>query len=316
MLSLKERFAQKKTDKKIKQLERTAKQPEKRLSHYQHKKSLRQATKFEQVQRANRIALVMDNGECTPPEQIAQIMQSDKQALDDLIYYRNMPQASTSLELTLRMAKIMANVLQDTSPNCSNSLLDTVAKAEYGFNQATQADQSPNQRRTLFYWLDYLIEEMAIWHGMFSKKAIEIMANYNTGVQVAVYFLLFYRLPENVVLSAVRTIGGDSIRQLAKQYQIKEPELRYNILIAAKYLYRIGVTQEPCKDIEPALSIPQMREKAWQYLNDFDRLVTISANAVHGMIKPFHLRYGIALINLIDYEKEIVAIQKRIFQAA
>lgn len=316
MLSLKERFAQKKADKKIKQLDRKAKEPEKRLSHYQHKQALRQAEEFAQIQRTNRIALVMDDGECAPPELIAQTMQSDKQALSDLIYYRNMPQAVTSLELTVRMAKIMANVLQDTSPDCSNSLLDTVEKAERGLNQATQPDQSPNERRAMFYWLDYLIEEMAIWHSLFSQQAMHIMTNYNTGVQVAAYFLLLYKLPENVVLSAIRTIGGDSIRQLAKQYQTKEPELRQGILTAAKYLYRIGITQEPCVGIEPALSIPQMRAAEWQYLNDFDCLAKISANAVHNMVKPFHYKYGIALINLIAYEQEIVAIQKRIFKAA
>lgn len=43
MLSLKERFSQKKANKKIKQLDRKAKEPTKRLSHYQHKQTLRQA---------------------------------------------------------------------------------------------------------------------------------------------------------------------------------------------------------------------------------------------------------------------------------
>ena len=298
--------------KQLKKLERNAK-PVRLKSTHSHKMALknkREAILFNQKNRKT-LLFELDSGFHDEAE-VESVFNLNKNALNELIYYKNLPKNIAILEMTIRAAKIMTYFLDEFNQQVGDNLRETVRKSELELLDATTLDQSPNQRRSGFFWLDYLIDEMSYWHGAVGRNLIDYIKEYNSAIQFSAYFLAVYQLPEKILIATFAIINGASLRETAKKVEMKENELRIEVLSAAKKLYRIGLTQPQCNGIEPVWdSVIQMRTQQYPYIADFDRFSQMAQIAFR-LVDDFNHFFGVDVLNINAFNRRIIEIQKQI----
>lgn len=85
----------------------------------------------------------------------------------------------------------------------------------------------------------------------------------------------------------------------------KENELRESVLQAAKYIYKISLTQTECNGTTPPQSIPDIRQDGMKWLLNFDNLRNVALTGFNRWTKPFSEKYGIDLLNLAEYAYQV-----------
>lgn len=309
MLSLKERFAKKKTKKQLQKLDRSAKENAKKATQYKSA-----PMQFSQYRSRKRMVLHARDygGTFFTDDEIAQQRQTMQNQLDDLIYYRDLGETIAAIEMSVRAARIMADLLDSVSIPRAKDLHDTVNKAIDEMELAQVYDMSPSQRRAAFKDLECMFDLMCIWLKIFSKEVFETIKSVNIATQTCHYFLeLYVHVHETNAL--VDVINGANSRQLAAQKGLKESELKLKLFQAARRLYRIARSQDECvaSGLYYPSSIPDLRQKAFRYLANFDFLSTLSAANLTKIIKPFRKEYGIDLLEIEKYEARIVQEAKK-----
>lgn len=313
-LSLKQQRTAAKQAKQIKELERKAKSHNKKVPQFHKYTNMH-------LHHINRKRLVLHardhNGTCFTEAEIAQQRQSMQSLLDDLIYYRNMGETITRIEMTVITAQVMTGLLASVSTPCANDLNDTVNKALEEMKLAQVYDMSPSQRRAAFKDLECVFDLMCIWLQLFSKEVIATIKSITIATQVCHYFKkLYVHVYETVAL--IDVIKGENSRKMAAQQGLKESELKLKLFTAAKWLYRIAWTQDECvaSDLYYPSSIPDLRQKAFQHLADFDFLSKLSSENLNKIIKPFQREYDIDLLGIKKYEITIAQAAKQNLLAA
>ncbi|WP_032137112.1 hypothetical protein [Kingella negevensis] len=306
--SLKVQRTAQKQAKQLQQAERAAKANQKR----QHDRN--DLSQWQHATRKARLAMLMGNSSEISEECANSVYKNDYEAVENLVYKRNLPETLTVLEMTIRAGKIISALLADFSSKCSQYLLDYANSAAQLIAQPLKGD-SPNQRRAELADLYELIWHMKTWLGALSVNTIGDIVAYNAAVQAAVHFLGFWKTAPQVQAACLQIIKGDSLTAIAKKMSIKQTDLKNQVLQAAKHLYRVGLAVDDCENIKPAQSIPDLRQKSWQWLSDFDAVAQFCAKMMWQIIKPFSLKTAIDVIGLEKYEIEIVAAQKQILTA-
>ncbi len=309
--NLKEKFALKKAQKKAKKHEIAKEKVEK---DYELK---RKAIKSNTIQNAKphkemRLQAIMDDSECFQKHELWERKQKNLDALENIIHFRAMPQSIAVLETVLRGGKIIALLLQDESPTSCQDLLEAVAKAEPQLKQNAYTQAPVNERRQMLAWVKTVIEMIHSWESILAKQVIKLIEVYNTGLQVCAYHLAFYRCDNDVIVATAQIANGYSLRECAKSLNRKENELRDEVLKAVKNIYKIAMTQTDCKGVIPPTSIPEIRQDGIKHVLNFDNLADIVKVAYHHFVKPFTQGFGIDLLNIAEYEREVDLIQLRL----
>lgn len=304
--TLKQQRDQSKMAKKLKKLERDAKNNGKKSREVLGLQHL-------QIQR-NRQRLVYFKGtDCTEAEIQAE-RERDKKAFEDMVYYRNLPEAISYFETIIRGSRLIGLILQYINPSCCKDLIENSNLGENAMKKWGQVyDMSPNQRRQVLSSLMFLCDLVRIYQSALSQETFNAIKSVNTAIQVAAYFLKIYESDPVLSRAMFRVINGESSRKIASELGLKELDLKLKILNIAKYLFRIGQAITECDGIKPAYSIPCLRAKQYRYLGDFQFLANFSADFVFKVLKPFRLEYGIDILDLPKYELKVVQIQKKVF---
>ena len=138
-------------------------------------------------------------------------------------------------------------------------------------------------------------------------KTCEHLGNYCASVQVALYATAFYDRPIGHLEATNKIINGESLRTLAKQYGIKENQLRIAVLDAAWCLYKIADAFNP---VEEPDSIPKLRSQEWQNYGDPEKLYAAIRYSNENFLIPFENHTGISLINYNKFRRDIIKIEK------
>lgn len=112
----------------LKKLERNAK-PVRLKSTHSHKMALknkREAILFNQKNRKT-LLFELDSGFHDEAE-VESVFNLNKNALNELIYYKNLPKNIAILEMTIRAAKIMTYFLDEFNQQVGDNLRETVRK--------------------------------------------------------------------------------------------------------------------------------------------------------------------------------------------
>ncbi|MDK4692469.1 hypothetical protein QDY68_07175 [Kingella negevensis] len=118
--------------------------------------------------------------------------------------------------------------------------------------------------------------------------------------------------PLEVRHATYRIIHGESLRTLAKECQIKEPELRLAVLKCADYLWRIAISQQDTKHVQSPHNIPTLRSEEWQAFVDLEKLSQLVETQLKKYIVPFSDMYGVEILDLHAYQAEILRLQRAI----
>lgn len=302
MLSLKAQRAKAKEDKKVKKIERAAKQ--------KHKAPRQNTVKvmFDFVSAANRRAFVYQEGEDYTDDEIAAAYKNDLQHWQNLIHYQNIAEAISHFETVIRGSRLLGMMLQDEKSRCHVDLINTANKAQAELQFAQVYGMPIQERSKCFEELETLCYLVRTWQGALSKKSFRAIEAVNTAMQVNAYFAKLFEHDKEMVKAAFRIIHGESSRKIAAELGIKETELKMGVLPVGKYLYRIGITQKECEKITPAGSIPEMRANEYKYLADFNFLATLAALCMNDVLQPFRNNFQVDFLNLAEYQETILRV--------
>lgn len=309
VLSLKERFAAKKAAK----AEQKNKQQHKQVvSDYKHNKNFiksnnRKFSLRHKQARENALLAEKDNRTTCSDSEITHRYETMIEAFENLVSLREMPQTIAMLETVVRAGKILTLMLQDVSKEyVETHLKKDVEQAEYELlNNAYRVFESEADRRHHLRHILYVIDALSVWHKSFTKEAIKHIECYNTGLQICAYYLKFYQRDNDTIVATHKISLGHSLRECAKAMNRKENELRESVLQAAKYIYKISLTQTECNGITPPQSITDLRQDGMQWLLNFDNLRDVALTGFHHWAKPFSEKYGIDLLNLAEYAYQL-----------
>lgn len=312
MLSLKAQRAKAKKDKKIKKIERAAKRKPQTKPKAPPRPNIVQ--KMFSVAIQNCKTLIEWDGQSYTDEEIVAEYRKDLQHLKNLIYYRDIPQAVSHFELVIRGSRLIAAMLQYYHNRCCVDLIDSANKAQDELKQAAVYEMPLETRLKCFEELKTLCYMFRVWQSALSKESFNSIAAVNTATQVVAYFTHLFEYDKEMVKAAFRIIHGENSRKIAAELGIKEFNLKMGVLIVGKYLYRIGITQEECKDIQPAERIPQLRAKEYKYLAEFKFLAELASANLNTVLRPFARDFEVDCLDLNHYAEDVVRILKQLHQ--
>ena len=218
----------------------------------------------------------------------------------DLIYGHKTVSAGI-FEKLIRAMRVVAAIYADANLNdAANQAQSALEKS------ADMADASPNQRRVLLRPLLNLAKFAELYATIIPAKTCEHLGNYCASVQVALYAAAFYDRPIEHIKATNRVISGESIRAIAKEYGIKENQLRIAVLDAAWCLYKIADAFNP---VEEPDSIPKLRGKEWQQYADVNYLQSAIHHSTNRFLIPFENYTGISLIDYTKFRNDLIKIQ-------
>ncbi|SSY80323.1 hypothetical protein [Alysiella crassa] len=141
---------------------------------------------------------------------------------------------------------------------------------------------------------------------LISKEAADIVSQYCTAVQMALY-VIDYNKHGIKVLDAMKAIQkGASSRTLAKEFGQPETQFRKLILQAALDLYRVA---ECIVHLDPPTKIADLRTETWDKATDSQFLMEFLHKSKNLWLLPFEHRTGISIINHEKFVADILAIE-------
>lgn len=228
-------------------------------------------------------------------------------AIKNLLHYQALIYSHETVsagifEKLIRAMRVVAAIYADANLNdATNQAQSALEKS------AAMADASPNQRRVLLRPLLTLAKFAEHYATIIPAKTCEHLGSYCASVQVALYATAFYDRQIEHIEATNKIINGESLRTLAKQYGIKENQLRIAVLDAAWCLYKIADAFNP---VEEPDSIPKLRSQEWQNYGDPEKLYTAIRYSNENFLIPFENHTGISLIDYPRFRNVINKIQK------
>ena len=290
MMSLKEKMAAKKSAKEKKAVEREKKAAEnvkikqKALSPY-----------LLANQKNNRLSLLMDH--TTQSEDSSMIEHGDK-VYQQLIYPdENLQDAVNAAFLMIGIAKTIAMLIQDFSPQCAKDLYDYANAAAHEIRNHEHAGDSPNQRRAHYINFKDMIDIAGVWQDALSGTTMDNIVVYSNAAHACANIYAVFNLDYRALDSTFAIMQGKRLREMAKHHRIKESELRGKILNTAthlKWIYKVPYT---------ANSISELRTKKWQPYNNAHELHQYLLFLYNKIARPFTEMFGINLLTYDFYAK-------------
>ena len=286
MISLKEKMAAKKSAKEKKAVEREKKAAEnvkikqKALSPY-----------LLANQKNNRLSLLMDN---TIKSDEGGMIEHGDNVYQQLIYPdENLQDAVNTAFLMVSIAKTIAMLIQDFSPQCSKILYHYAQAAAAEIRNCDQAGESPNQRRVHYINLCEMIYHAGVWQSVLPTRAMNTIIMYSNAVHACANIYAVFNFDYRALDSTFAIMQGKSLREMAKYHGIKGSELRGKILNTAAYLkwiYKVPYAVN---------SIPELRAIKWQPYNNARVLHQYLLYVYNKVARPFTEMFG---INLLAYD--------------
>lgn len=257
------------------------------------------ASELEFIQYKNRKA--MCEGE--PHSEDVNINDAIKNLLhyQALIYGHNTVSAGIYEQL-IRAMRVVSAIYKDAD------LSDTTNQAQAALEKSPRmVDASPNQRRVLLRPLLNLATFAEHYAAIIPAKTCAHIGSYCAAVQLALYTTAYYDRPIEHIEATNRVIRGESIRAIAKEYGVKENQMRLFVLDAAWCLYKMVDAISPIEEPE---SIPKLRRKEWQQYADVNYLQSAIHHSTNRFLIPFENYTGISLIDYTKFRNDLIKIQK------
>ena len=205
-------------------------------------------------------------------------------------------------EQLIRAMRVVSAIYKDAD------LSDTTNQAQAALEKSPRmVDASPNQRRVLLRPLLNLATFAEHYAAIVPAKTCAHIGSYCAAVQLALYTTAYYDRPIEHIEATNRVICGESIRAIAKEYGVKENQMRLFVLDAAWCLYKMVDTISPIEEPE---SIPKLRGKEWQQYADVNYLQSAIHHSTNRFLIPFENYTGISLIDYTKFRNDLIKIQK------
>ena len=218
-----------------------------------------------------------------------------------LIYGHNTVSAGIYEQL-IRAMRVVSAIYKDAD------LSDTTNQAQAALEKSPRmVDASPNQRRVLLRPLLNLATFAEHYAAIIPAKTCAHIGSYCAAVQLALYTTAYYDRPIEHIEATNRVIRGESIRAIAKEYGVKENQMRLFVLDAAWCLYKMVDAISPIEEPE---SIPKLRRKEWQQYADVNYLQSAIHHSTNRFLIPFENYTGISLIDYTKFRNDLIKIQK------
>ena len=218
-----------------------------------------------------------------------------------LIYGHNTVSAGIYEQL-IRAMRVVSAIYKDAD------LSDTTNQAQAALEKSPRmVDASPNQRRVLLRPLLNLATFAEHYAAIIPAKTCAHISSYCAAVQLALYTTAYYDRPIEHIEATNRVIRGESIRAIAKEYGVKENQMRLFVLDAAWCLYKMVDAISPIEEPE---SIPKLRRKEWQQYADVNYLQSAIHHSTNRFLIPFENYTGISLIDYTKFRNDLIKIQK------
>lgn len=218
-----------------------------------------------------------------------------------LIYGHNTVSAGIYEQL-IRAMRVVSAIYKDAD------LSDTTNQAQAALEKSPRmVDASPNQRRVLLRPLLNLATFAEHYAAIIPAKTYAHIISYCAAVQLALYTTAYYDRPIEHIKATNRVIRGESIRAIAKEYGVKENQMRLFVLDAAWCLYKMVDAISPIEEPE---SIPKLRRKEWQQYADVNYLQSAIHHSTNRFLIPFENYTGISLIDYTKFRNDLIKIQK------
>ena len=179
-------------------------------------------------------------------------------AIKNLLHYQAMIYGHETVsaniyEQLIRAMRVVSAIYKDAD------LSDTTNQAQAALEKSPlMVDASPNQRRVLLRPLLNLATFAEHYAAIVPAKTCAHIGSYCAAVQLALYTTAYYDRPIEHIEATNRVIRGESIRAIAKEYGVKENQMRLFVLDAAWCLYKMV---DAISQIEEPESIPKLRGK-------------------------------------------------------
>ena len=205
-------------------------------------------------------------------------------------------------EQLIRAMRVVSAIYKDAD------LRDTTNQAQAALEKSPlMVDASPNQRRVLLRPLLNLATFAEHYAAIVPAKTCAHIISYCEAVQLALYTTAYYDRPIEHIEATNRVIRGESIRAIAKEYGVKENQMRLFVLDAAWCLYKMVDAISPIEEPE---SIPKLRGQEWQQYANPDYLQAAIHHSTNRFLIPFENYTGISLIDYTKFRNDLVKIQK------
>ena len=205
-------------------------------------------------------------------------------------------------EQLIRAMRVVSAIYKDAD------LSDTTNQAQAALEKSPRmVDASPNQRRVLLRPLLNLATFAEHYAAIIPSKTCAHIGSYCAAVQLALYTTAYYDRPIEHIEATNRVIRGESIRAIAKEYGVKENQLRIAVLDAAWCLYKIADAFNP---VEEPDSIPKLRSQEWQNYGDPEKFYAAIRYSNENFLIPFENHTGISLIDYNKFRRDIIKIGK------
>lgn len=224
-------------------------------------------------------------------------------AIKNLLHYQALIHGHETVsagiyEQLIRAMRVVSAIYKDAD------LSDTTNQAQAALEKSPlMVDASPNQRRVLLRPLLNLAAFAEYYAAILPAQTCAHIGSYCAAVQVALYATAFYDRPIEHIEATNKIINGESLRTLAKQYGIKENQLRIAVLDAAWCLYKIADAFNP---VEEPDSIPKLRSQEWQNYGDPEKLYTAIRYSNENFLIQFENHTGISLIDYNKFRRNII----------
>ena len=218
-----------------------------------------------------------------------------------LIYGHNTVSAGIYEQL-IRAMRVVSAIYKDAD------LSDTTNQTQAALEKSPRmVDASPNQRRVLLRPLLNLATFAEHYAAIIPAKTYAHIISYCAAVQLALYTTAYYDRPIEHIEATNRVIRGESIRAIAKEYGVKENQMRLFVLDAAWCLYKMVDAISPIEEPE---SIPKLRGQEWQQYANPDYLQAAIHHSTNRFLIPFENYTGISLIDYTKFRNDLIKIQK------
>lgn len=228
---------------------------------------------------------------------------------NNLIYEKNIIESLDFFHHQILNMHLFSILAESLGRGLGQFWRDSALKAEECLANSRGAwGQSPNQRRKHFGAVDTLIVNLNCVQAQLLPEKIGLrFCDYATAVMMAQGLVRFYTENQpQVIDSLMEIIRGKSLRQCAQFHQIKENQLRENVLCAASDLWKFGNCY---KTLPVAYSIPDLRSENWQPFGDVHFIRNIIAQTSNQIIIPFEEHTGITLIDFAKFKRDLVQIE-------
>lgn len=228
--------------------------------------------------------------------------------LADLWHEQNLYAALARADMLINTVKTLCALYCDTCdlPELKVIIADT-ADQLITYKNSKVRGKSPEQNRAESGYLEDLVSLMHTYSEFVPEIAVNEISLYNTGIQILSHYNRLMNEPATHVASAFAVIRGASVESSATKYKLKPTKLRDETLKIGQILYRIAIVSEQWFSIQPAETIPQIRQPEYRALTDLNALTKFARFAKERYALQFEYKFGISIFNWTAYDKETSA---------